>query len=124
AIGLLLAGTASFVIPRNIANQLAVLEENTLLISSGNLTQEVAGKGTDEIGRVAHAFEKMRIQLHNLVASISNVSTQILNTNRDLTENSEQTNESSIQIANSIDEIASGVEQQSIDTSTILDSLQ
>lgn len=123
-IGFVLLALASYVIPRNIGNQLAGLEQHSLIISRGDLTQKVSGIGKDEIGRVAQSFEQMRIHLHELVTSISRISTDILNTNKNLSAISEQTNDASMQIAQSIDEIASGVEQQSVDASTILDSLQ
>lgn len=123
-IGVILLSLASYIIPRNIGNQLAGLEEHSKIISSGDLTKTVTGMGKDEVGRVATTFEQMRRQLHDLVTSISNVSTEIVNTNRNLLVISEQTNDSAIQIAQSIDEIAAGAEQQSIDTATILDTLQ
>lgn len=123
-IALVLLGLASFIIPRNIGMKLTELQKHSLIISSGDLTKRVIGIGKDEIGQVAETFEQMRVQLHNLVTSINKVSTDIVNTNRSLSSISEQTNDSSIQIAQSIDEIASGIEQQSIDSTAILDSLQ
>lgn len=123
-IGFILLAFASYIIPRNIGKQLDGLEEHSLIISNGDLTQEVSGIGKDEIGRVAQSFEQMRQHLHNLVSSISHISTEILTTNRNLAAISEQTNDTSIQIAQSIDEVAAGVEQQSIDAENILNSLQ
>jgi PAS domain S-box-containing protein len=70
-LGLLLSIVLASIITRSLTKPLKVLLHTTEAIAAGNLNVEAQVERTDEIGRLASAYDKMRLSLHSTIASLS-----------------------------------------------------
>jgi PAS domain S-box-containing protein len=70
-LGLLLSIVLAILITRSLTGPLKVLLSTTEAIASGNLQVEAQVESTDEIGRLASAYEKMRLNLRSTIASLN-----------------------------------------------------
>lgn len=86
----------------NVANQ----------ISDGNLQVNELPTGSDEIGQIGLAFNKMSKQLQTLLSSLQEKGSNVLEQATELSAISEQTSASSEEIVRAIDEIRSGTQEQ------------
>ncbi len=71
ALCLLLSIILAIIITRSLTRPLGVLLDTTEAIAAGNLHVEAQVERTDEIGRLASAFDKMRLSLRSMIASLS-----------------------------------------------------
>ncbi len=71
ALCLLLSMTLAVIITRSLTRPLKVLLYTTEAIAAGDLNVEPQVEHTDEIGRLASAYDKMRLSLRSTIASLS-----------------------------------------------------
>ena len=71
ALCLLLSMALAVIITRSLTRPLKVLLNTTEAIAAGNLNVEPQVERTDEIGRLASAYDKMRWSLRSTIASLS-----------------------------------------------------
>lgn len=71
ALCLLLSIVLAIIITRSLTRPLKVLLYTTEAIAAGNLDVEPRVERTDEIGRLASAYDKMRLSLRSTIASLS-----------------------------------------------------
>lgn len=71
ALCLLLSMMLAVIITRSLTRPLRVLLNTTEAIATGNLNVEPEVERTDEIGRLASAYDKMRRSLRSTIASLS-----------------------------------------------------
>ena len=71
ALGLLLSIVLAIIITRSLTRPLGVLLDTTEAIAAGNLHVASQVARSDEIGRLAAAFDKMRVSLRSMIASLS-----------------------------------------------------
>ncbi|MEE8433113.1 MAG: histidine kinase dimerization/phosphoacceptor domain -containing protein [Candidatus Desulfatibia sp.] len=69
-------------INQSVARPIAVLEEGTRIIGSGNLDYKVGITTTDEIGQLSRAFDKMTHDLKKTTASVSELNREITDRKR------------------------------------------
>ncbi|WYP25374.1 methyl-accepting chemotaxis protein [Alkalihalobacillus sp. FSL W8-0930] len=81
-------------------------------ISDGNLQVNELPTGSDEIGQIGLAFNKMSKQLQTLLSSLQEKGSNVLEQATELSAISEQTSASSEEIVRAIDEIRSGTQEQ------------
>jgi PAS domain S-box-containing protein len=70
ALCLLLSILLAIIITRSLTRPLKVLLHTTEAIASGDLTVETQVESTDEIGRLATAYDKMRVSLRATIESL------------------------------------------------------
>lgn len=90
-------------------NALLICAQN---VATGNLCQQTEITSKDEIGRLAQAFENMRLTLRNMLEQINDTVDQVAASAEQLSASSEQTMQATQQIANSIEEVSTGAEKQ------------
>jgi PAS domain S-box-containing protein len=71
ALCLLLSIVLATIITRSLTKPLKILLHTTEAIAAGDLNVEAQVERTDEIGRLASAYDKMRLSLHSTIASLS-----------------------------------------------------
>jgi methyl-accepting chemotaxis protein len=71
ALCLLLSIVLASIITRSLTKPLKVLLHTTEAIAAGDLNVEAQVERTDEIGRLASAYDKMRLSLRSTIASLS-----------------------------------------------------
>lgn len=69
-VTLLVTLLISYVISRGISTPITSLLDAISLVGKGNLDQPVQSSGSDEIGRLGTAFEKMRLSLKENIANL------------------------------------------------------
>ncbi len=69
-LGLLLSIVLASIITRSLTKPLNVLLHTTEAIAAGDLNVEAQVERTDEIGRLASAYDKMRLSLRSTIASL------------------------------------------------------
>ncbi|NHM26327.1 methyl-accepting chemotaxis protein [Desulfofundulus sp. TPOSR] len=79
-------------------------------LARGDLTAAVSVSSSDEIGRLAHAFEQMRQGLRQLIQGISQGSAQVSNTAAALSSQMDQTSSAATENASTVGEIAATVD--------------
>jgi PAS domain S-box-containing protein len=70
ALCLLLSIVLAIIITRSLTRPLKWLLDTTEAIAAGDLNVESQAERTDEIGRLASAFDKMRLSLHSTIARL------------------------------------------------------
>jgi methyl-accepting chemotaxis protein len=73
-------------------------------------------KRKDEIGQIINATEKMKVNIVNLITSISSDSQSVAASSEELLASSEETLSSTVQVSQTIEEIAQGATDQAKDT--------
>jgi methyl-accepting chemotaxis protein/CHASE3 domain sensor protein len=91
-------------IPRPILSSIQQLLVAAQSISSGNLNSKITIKNTDELGQLAKAFEKMRMNLAALVDRIQRASVQISTSVNEIQAASNQQNSTANEQATAINE--------------------
>lgn len=122
-LGMVLTGIVSYIIAYGISRNLSRLQKNADFIAKGELTKSIAIESKDEVGKLAYAFEHMRLQLHKLATSIRGHAAEVTDNSYYLENNMKQTGESAEQIAMTIGEVANGVEHQATQSNEILEAM-
>lgn len=121
-LGLVIA----FIISRLITKPVHLLNEGALAIAEGNLTRQVGVKSKDEIGDLAATFNKMSVDLRNMIKKIIDTAQTLSATSEELSATSEQTSSASEQVANTISQLAAGATEQAKsveETNTIISEM-
>ncbi len=82
-------------------------------IGNGDLTKVLTVESNDEIGSLASNFNKMVMNLRNLIEKVQGSSLRVASTAREISTSSEQMKASTDQITSTTQDIAAGVSQQS-----------
>ncbi len=117
--GLIISIIAAFIIGSLITKPIIQATEHATVLSTGDFSIEVPDvflNKNDEIGKLAHAFDKMTKNLRSLVKKISNSSQQVAASSQQLTATSQQSAIASEEISRTIEEIAKSANDQAEDT--------
>ena len=117
---ILLALLISFLLSRSIIDPISRLMRSAEQISQGDLTNPVEIISQDEVGKLATSFEKMRVELQDLIVKMKNMSHMLDESSHELSESAHQTGETSNQIAATIHEVAEGAGEQAESTTYVL----
>lgn len=96
-----------------LAKPLKVLTQSAEKLSMGNLTDEIIVNTKDEIGQLAHTFERMRLNLKELVSQIVVTTKDVEIASKNVLTSTIETEKVSVQISGVIGELAKGSEDQS-----------
>lgn len=88
------------------------LAEVSALAAQGNLTITIPVNNSNEIGRVAAAFNEMIISLRHLTHNIRITSSEVSASSANMQESAEQTAQATQEVAESIQEVAVGTDTQ------------
>ena len=98
---------------RKIAKPIIELESAANRVAAGDIRSVKLGiSSNDEIGRLAHAFEKMTENLRLLVHKITAATDQVAASSEELTASAEQSAQAANQVAIVITEVSDGAEKQ------------
>lgn len=112
-IALALAIGVALLISRIIASPILALAAGAEVIASGDLTQaDIRVNNKDEIGRLADAFNRMKLSLRQLIHEAGANTDQVAATSEELSASAEQTGKATEQIAAAIQEVAAGSSAQ------------
>ncbi|MFL2100252.1 methyl-accepting chemotaxis protein [Desemzia sp. FAM 24101] len=113
AAGVIIALRLSRMISSRV-NQVAEVAEK---IADGDLAiEEITITSKDEISQLGHTFNRMIINLRNMIQQVSNTSEQVASSSQEFLAIAEETTAVTNQIATSITDVADGVETQSKST--------
>ncbi len=109
----ILAGlVVATVIARKLTQTVQSLADATTIISAGDLTRDVVGTSTDELGDLAEAFNRMLGNLRQIVLEVKAASEQVTTAALALSSSAEEMNSSTGEIAGTVEQIAKGAEHQ------------
>ena len=111
-VSLLVGGVAARVLSRMIARRMEALVAATRVISEGDLTREVAASSRDELGQLAHAFNRMVVDLREVVWETKTTTDKVSQSTMHLKGTAEEMNRATEEIASRVEQIASGAERQ------------
>ncbi|GAE31547.1 methyl-accepting chemotaxis protein [Halalkalibacter hemicellulosilyticusJCM 9152] len=112
-VAIILGLTIAIYLSRMISRPLKIMATFSNQISQGNLSvDKVKVKSQDEVGQLAHAFNKMVENTRNLITNVRSNSEQVAASSEELMVSSTETSTSANQIVNAIQEVASGSENQ------------
>lgn len=99
---------------RTIVRPIQIINKQLKEISDGegDLTKELSVHSQDEVGELAHSFNRMIGSLRKMIGQIGSTSDQVAASSEELTASAEQTSRATSHIASSIQEVASGAEIQ------------
>ncbi|MFS0723085.1 methyl-accepting chemotaxis protein [Paenibacillus sp. 1P07SE] len=99
----------AYFISRSITRPIIRLAQGTEKVASGFLSEQVSIRRSDEIGKLAKAFEDMRSNLETLIRQISASAQTVTATSAQLYQSSEEMNTSSQQLAGTMNHMHEGV---------------
>lgn len=83
-------------------------------IADGKLNiEDLTHNSKDEIGQLNRALNKMKVNLHNMIGQVADLSEQVAASSEELSASGEQVGEIADQVSHSIQNVASGAEEQS-----------
>ncbi|MEJ6951890.1 methyl-accepting chemotaxis protein [Natronospora cellulosivora (SeqCode)] len=83
-------------------------------IAAGKLNiEDIQHKSKDEIGQLNKALNKMRMNLHNMIGQVAELSEQVAASSEELSASGEEVGIIADQVSHSIQNVASGAEEQS-----------
>lgn len=111
-IAIVIGVIAVYFIIRSIVAPIVRLREQALLMSEGDLTQEIQVETMDEIGALGEAFNTMQSNLRTIIRSVEENAEVVASSAAQLLASAEQTSDATDQVATSIQEVAYGAETQ------------
>lgn len=112
-VSIIIAITIAIFISRNISNRLNPLTVYSEKIAEGDLSiEEINVKGKDEIAQLAESFNKMLINLKNIIHQVDQTSGQLAASSEELLATSQETTASTNQVATTISEMAKNIKYQ------------
>ncbi|NIY92288.1 methyl-accepting chemotaxis protein [Vibrio diazotrophicus] len=113
---IILTGALSYVVPKVLVSSVNDLTQRIKEISEGDgdLTQRINSKRTDELGKLASAFDDFVAKLQTLISEISSSSTSLENNAVQLTNTHENAQRVSNEQTRSIEQIAAAVNEFSV----------
>lgn len=113
---IIITAALSYVVPKVLVNSVNDLTRRIKEISEGDgdLTQRINSKRTDELGKLASAFDDFVAKLQTLISEISSSSTSLENNAVQLTNTHENAQHVSNEQTRSIEQIAAAVNEFSV----------
>jgi methyl-accepting chemotaxis protein len=118
-VALVLFIILSILIAGSISRPITKLAVAADKVAQGDLTDTIAIKSRDEIGRLAEAFNNMVISLKNLVAQIQNTASLVASASNELSISSEEAQKTVEQVTAAIQDIAKGADEQAVGAQTM-----
>jgi len=97
---------------KRITRPIELLTDQVNIVANGDLTVQTTVTGKDEIAELATGFNKMVLNLRNLISQVQNSSEQVAASSEELSASAEQSSLAANQIATSITGVASGTNEQ------------
>lgn len=108
---LLLSTLISVYITRLIRNPIQRLNEEALVIASGDLTgSDITVKNRDEIRSLAESFNRMKENLRQLIGNVHDNSLHLTASAEELTASTNEVSDSSVEIASAVESISNGAQ--------------
>ncbi|NAP01523.1 HAMP domain-containing protein, partial [Halomonas sp. MG34] len=119
-IGIPLMIIISRIITKNLKKIVGVTSE----VANGNLqTPDMDYNGTDEIGQLATAVNKMKGNIHSILLKVADASNSVSSRSEVLTISSKEVSEGNTQIATTMEELSTGAETQANSASDLSESM-
>nr|WP_240903845.1 methyl-accepting chemotaxis protein [Chengkuizengella sediminis] len=115
-IAILLTIGVIYLAARSISKPIVLLREQVEMVSSGNLSNNTTVTAKDEVGDLALHFNKMIINMRNIIFSVKRALTGVLGSSERLQKVSKEMIGTSEQIAVAVEEVAQGASLQAVDT--------
>lgn len=113
AVSTLIGLAVSMMFARHISKPLGMIAERIKRVADGDLNiGGVRVKNKDEIGQLAHDFQRMAENLREIIGQVTMTSQQVAATAEELSASSEETGRATEQIATSIQNVSTGAERQ------------
>lgn len=121
-VALVLGALIAYLITHSIIRPIVKLKEQAQTISTGDLTETIEVKSSDEIGQLGEAFRSMQGSLKNLVGKIEKNTELVAASSEELTASAEQTTYATEHVADAVQEVAGNAENQmsSVETNSAL----
>lgn len=111
-LAIVIGMTVGYFTIRSIVSPIVRLREQALLMSEGDLTQEIEVRTTDEVGSLGEAFSTMQNSLRTIIRNVEEDAELVASSAAELSASAEQTSDATEQVATSIQEVAHGAEVQ------------
>ncbi|MCH7321289.1 methyl-accepting chemotaxis protein [Solibacillus sp. MA9] len=112
-----------FIFSKIVTKPLESLTKQAKKISEGDLNFQVKTEGKDEISALSRSFEKMVVDLREIIADINSTTVTMNDTTQELSQFVKTTEEASGNITQSMEETAIGIEKQSEEVNNILEMM-
>jgi len=113
SIAALIAICVAVLVPQAISNGITSISKVLKKMATGDLTQKVTIKSSDEIGDMVSSYNDMQKYLSNLVNQLKQNSAQLLSASEQLSVAAKQSSDSTQQVAASSQQMAKGAQEQS-----------
>jgi methyl-accepting chemotaxis protein len=98
---------------KNITDPITKVHKALQKMASGDLTQTVKIKSSDEVGIMAKSFNEMQKSVNKLITELKQNAEQLADTSDQLSQAAKQTGIATQQVANSSQQMAKGAQEQS-----------
>lgn len=118
AVAIIIGFLITFFVNRSVDKAFRKVIGTAWEISKGNLNiEEVAYKGSDEIGKLTSSINVMRSNLRDMVKRISEASEKVTSNSEELSQSAGEVSSASQQIASTMQQLSAGSESQAGSTS-------
>jgi methyl-accepting chemotaxis protein len=124
AIAIAIAAAVLIVIPRVISGGINNVSKALKKMATGDLTEKVNIKSSDEIGIMAGSYNEMQKYLTNLVAQLKENALKLSHASDELSIAAQQSSESTRQVATSSQQMAKGAQEQSVNAQETAKSIE
>lgn len=108
----LIAVTTAVVLTRSIARSMKQLNESARVIADGDLRHPIIRTANDEMGQLANSFEKMRVDLSQIISHVQSATDMVADSSEQLQQSVLQTTDATNQYSVSLQRIAGGADVQ------------
>jgi methyl-accepting chemotaxis protein len=113
AVALVLAVVIIVLLVSSITGPINKIKKALLKMASGDLTEKVNIRSSDEVGEMARAYDNMQKQYTDLVGKLKESAAQLSSASEQLAVASKQSSDSTQQVATSSQQMAKGAQEQS-----------
>ncbi len=111
-IGVIITALLSTIITRMIIHPLRQVQESMSIAEKGDFTVSVNYESKDELGSLAHSFNKQTATLRNLITSVGSTSDQVAAFSEELSASSAETSKATEHISEVIQSVAANSQGQ------------
>jgi methyl-accepting chemotaxis protein len=123
-ISVIFAAVLAIIIPQTISGGINKINKALKKMSTGDLTETVKIKSSDEVGVMAQSYNNVQKYLSRLVADLKENAVKLSKASEELSDASQQSNESTQQVASSSQQMAKSAQEQSVNSQETAKSIE
>jgi methyl-accepting chemotaxis protein len=112
-LGLAMMGILVFVLLKSmLSSPVGVLIKGTIPLTAGDLTAKIAITTKDELGRLADAFNKITVSVHQIVSQVRSSADKVASSAQEMSSSAEEMNATTQEVSSAVQKVSKGATTQ------------